>query len=44
MKIGQAPGSSDVLLELTAASGGVGIQWMVEICQSPVCQLYDFKA
>ena len=35
MKTGNAPGASDVSLELIAASGGVGIQVMAEICQSP---------
>ena len=35
MKTGRAPGPSEVLLELIAASGGVGIQVMAEICQSP---------
>ena len=34
-KIGKVPGHSDVSLELIAASGGVGIQVMAEICQSP---------
>ena len=29
------PGPSEVSIELIAASGGVGIQVMVEICQSP---------
>ena len=33
MKTGKAPGPSEVLLELIAASGGVGIQVMSEICQ-----------
>ena len=33
MKTGKAYGPSDVLLELIAASGGVGIQVMAEICQ-----------
>ena len=31
-KTGKAPGSSEVSLELIAASGGVGIQVMAEIC------------
>ena len=35
MKTGRAPGPSDVPLELIAASGGVGIQVMAEICLSP---------
>ena len=33
MKTGKAPGPSEVLLELIAASMGVGIQAMAEICQ-----------
>ena len=33
MKTGKAPESSQVSLELIAASGGVGIQVMAEICQ-----------
>ena len=33
MKAGKDPGPSEVLLELIAASGGVGIQVMAEICQ-----------
>ena len=33
MKTGKAPGPSEVPLELIAASGGVGIQVMSEICQ-----------
>ena len=33
MKTGKAPGSSEVSLELIAASGGVGIQLMAEIYQ-----------
>ena len=33
MKTGKAPESSEVSLELIAASGGVGIQLMAEICQ-----------
>ena len=33
MKTGKAPGLSEVSLDLNAASGGVGIQVMVEICQ-----------
>ena len=33
VKTGKAPGPSEVLLELIAASGGVGIQVMSEICQ-----------
>ena len=33
MKTGRAPGPSEVSLVLIAASGGVGIQVMVEICQ-----------
>ena len=33
MKTGKAPGPSEVSLELIAASGGVGIQVMAEICQ-----------
>ena len=32
MKSGKAPGALDVSLELIAASGGVRIQVMVEIC------------
>ena len=32
MKTGKAPGTSEVSLDLLAASGGVGIQVMVEIC------------
>ena len=35
MKTGKDPGPSEVSLELIAASGGVGIQVMAEICQSP---------
>ena len=35
MNTGKAPGSSDVSLELIAASGGVGIHVMAEICLSP---------
>ena len=34
MKTGRAPGPSEVSLELIAASGGVGIQVMAEICQN----------
>ena len=34
MKTGKTPGSSEVSLELIAASGGVGIQVMAEICQN----------
>ena len=33
MKTRQTPASSEVSLELIAASGGVGIQVMAEICQ-----------
>ena len=33
MKTGKAPGPSEVSLRLIAASGGVGIQVMAEICQ-----------
>ena len=33
MKTGQALGSSEASMELIAASGGVGIQVMAEICQ-----------
>ena len=33
MKTGKAPGPSEVSLNLIAASGGVGIQVMAEICQ-----------
>ena len=33
-KTGKAPEPSDLSLELIAASGGVGIQVMAEICQS----------
>ena len=33
MKTGKAPGPPKVSLELIAASGGVGIQVMAEICQ-----------
>ena len=33
MKSGKAPGPSEVSLELIAASGGVRINVMVEICQ-----------
>ena len=33
MKTGKAPGPSEVSLELIAASGGVGIRVMAEICQ-----------
>ena len=33
MKTGKAPGSSEISLDLIAASGGVGIQNMAEICQ-----------
>ena len=32
MKTGKAPGPSELSLELIAASGGVGIQLMAEIC------------
>ena len=35
MKTDKALGPADVSLELIAASGGVGIQVMTEICQSP---------
>ena len=35
MKTGKAPGPSEVSLELIAASGGVGIQVMADICQGP---------
>ena len=35
MKSGKAPGTSEVTLELIAASGGVRIQAMAEKCQSP---------
>ena len=35
MKRRKNPGPSGVSLELIAASGGVGIQVMAEICQSP---------
>ena len=31
----KAPGPSEVSLEVIDASGGVGIQVMAEICQSP---------
>ena len=34
MKTGKAPGPSEVLLEVVAASGGVRIKVMAEICQS----------
>ena len=37
MKTGKAPGPSEVSLELIAASGGVGIQAMAEICQCLRC-------
>ena len=33
MKTRKNPGPSDISLELIAASGGVGIQVMAEICQ-----------
>ena len=33
MKTGKVPGPSEVSLELIAASGGVGIQMMAEICR-----------
>ena len=33
MKTGKVPGPSEISLELIAASGGVGIQVMAEICQ-----------
>ena len=33
MKTGKVPGSSEASLELIAASGGVGIQVIAEICQ-----------
>ena len=39
MKTGKAPGPSEASLELIAASGGVGIQVMAEICQKA---LYGF--
>ena len=35
MKTGKAPGSSELSLELIATGGGVGIQVMAEIYQSP---------
>ena len=35
MKTGNAPGPSEVSLELIAASGGEGIRVMIEICQIP---------
>ena len=35
MKTEKAPGPSEVSLELIFASGGVGIQVMTDICQSP---------
>ena len=35
MKTGKVLGPSEVSLELIAASGGVGIQVIAEICQSP---------
>ena len=35
MKTRKAPGPSEVSLELIAASDGVGIQVMDEICKSP---------
>ena len=35
MKTGKGHGPSEVSLELVAASGGIGIQVMAEICQSP---------
>ena len=34
MKDGKVPGPSDISLDLTAASGGVGIEVMAELCQS----------
>ena len=34
MKTGKAPGPSEISLELIAASGGVGNQVIVEICQN----------
>ena len=34
MKTGKVPGPSDVSLELIAASKGVGIQVMAEVCQN----------
>ena len=37
IKTGKAPGPSEESLELIAARGGVGIQVMAEICQSPRC-------
>ena len=33
MKTGEAPGPSEISLELIADSGGVGIQVMAEVCQ-----------
>ena len=36
IKTGKAPGRSEVSLELIAASRGVGIQVMAEICQKVV--------
>ena len=36
MKTGKVPGHSEVSLELIAASGGVGIQVMAEICQNVI--------
>ena len=35
MKTGKAPGPSEVPLELIDASGGIEIQAVAEICQSP---------
>ena len=35
MKTGKDPCPSEVSLELIAATGGVGIEVMAEICQSP---------
>ena len=35
MKTGNAPGSSEALLEMIAVSGGIGIQVMAEMSESP---------
>ena len=35
MKTGKVPGPSEVPLEFIAASGGIGIQAVANMCQSP---------
>ena len=36
MKTGKSPGPSEVSQYFIAASGGMGIQVMTELCQSPI--------